>query len=419
MSIRWNLWVLSRIYRWLPALVLIAAMAENASAQQWYRSNPAGMALEPVLSRLAALRNNYCLSIEFPPPGELPAYVQEYHRPSYRIELHTLYENGQESRRRWIFRDTDGVTRLVSSLNLGPGLEEASQPVLPVKDTSEGEPPRGEEPSGREPATAPSSAGPAGFIEIYDAYNLITEERRFSEEGSENITAYFYNKQVLIKAETWLKTPVSVEQEGESNEPALTLITTDNYRYSRSNSLRAIERVYHEAVSADHAGEDRLTRLRFPHLGLNSRADEQFVTPGTPYKSEFLQDVIMDSGFKPGDRVVYTTDERGKVLTETRRDAEGAIRGEIRNIWAGDRLESIEWKAGSDERRTEYEYDRKGEQVFERNYNKGALERTVRRENGREIEELYMNGAVILRAIWEEGRKISEERIRPSRTGER
>jgi hypothetical protein len=139
--------------------------------------------------------------------------------------------------------------------------------------------------------------------------------------------------------------------------------------------------------------------------------DEQFVTPGTPYNSEFLQDVILDSDVKPGDRVVYATDERGKVLTETRRDAEGEIRGEIRNTWAGDRLKAVEWKAGEDERRTEYEYDSGGDRIMERNYNKGILERTVRQENGREIEELYMNGVVILRAIWEKGRKISEERV--------
>jgi hypothetical protein len=33
-------------------------------------------------------------------------------------------------------------------------------------------------------------------------------------------------------------------------------------------------------------------------------------------------------------------------------------------------------------------------------------------DGSREVEELYMNGEVMLRALWEDGRKISEERVR-------
>jgi hypothetical protein len=42
------------------------------------------------------------------------------------------------------------------------------------------------------------------------------------------------------------------------------------------------------------------------------------------------------------------------------------------------------------------------------------LERTVRRDGEQEIEELYMNGEVALRAVWIEGRKVSEEPVRPA-----
>jgi hypothetical protein len=136
-----------------------------------------------------------------------------------------------------------------------------------------------------------------------------------------------------------------------------------------------------------------------------------FVSPGIAYSSEFLQDVIVNEG----GRVIYTTDSRGRVLTEQRLDAEENVIAEIRNTWSADRLLSVSYTAGDDERLTEYEYDQDGSRTLERNYHQGALERVVRSDKERDVEELFMNGEMILRAVWEEGRKISEERVRPSR----
>jgi hypothetical protein len=110
--------------------------------------------------------------------------------------------------------------------------------------------------------------------------------------------------------------------------------------------------------------------------------------------------------------VIYTTDDRGRVLSETRRDEAGEILGEMRNTWSADRLTRIHWTAGDDERVTEYEYNAAGDRVLERNINKGVLERVVRTTGNQEIEELYMDGQVVLRATWEKGRKVSEERVR-------
>lgn len=390
----------SLCFRLLLLAVLLPA-GRLGAAEQWYLSNAAGMTLERSPSRLAALRNKYCVSIGVLSFQELPQYLREYHHPSYRIERHTLYENGKETRRQWIFRDNQGLTRLVSAL---------STPAEQESEASSGDPVKTDP---RENLT--------GFIEIYDENNLITEEHRFSSQGDASLITYFYKRQTLIKAETRVKIPGPPEPEPEEQEgneknpgpvkPVLRLITTDTYRYSRSHALRAVERVYHGEVSSDRTGASSSTRLQFPHLGLKSPADEAFVSPGTPYNSEFLPGDARNADAKAGDQVVYTTDDRGKVLSETRRDAEGAIQGEIRNTWAEDRLEAVDWKSGEDEGRTEYEYDAAGDRIMERNYNRGVLERTVRRENGREIEELYLNGKVALRAIWENGRKLSEERI--------
>jgi hypothetical protein len=152
--------------------------------------------------------------------------------------------------------------------------------------------------------------------------------------------------------------------------------------------------------------------IRFPQLILGGGAENEFVTPGSVFSSEFFEDVIINSG----DRILYNTDARGRIQSEVRRDEKDNVLGEVINTWSGDRLSSVLWKSKTEERLIEYEYNGEGDRVFERNFRNGALERTVRQEGNREVEELYMNGAVVLRAVWENGRKLSEERIRPGRT---
>jgi hypothetical protein len=388
-----NLWV------WIPVLFFVAGNLA-AAEDMWFRSNAAGMALERSLSRSAALRNKYALSVASPEASELPEYLRQYHDPAFGIELHILYEDGIESRRQWIFRDERGITRLVSSGDLfsNPSGEEdppdgdrdAAAEDAPAPDT-------GEDGAGASPPEDDAGSETVSFfIEIYDENNLITEEHQFSGETSEYITRYFYRDMILVRAETHLKQAGS-EGEDEKLDP----VTTDYYRYSRSKSLRAVERIYHQDLPEDNYR----VRLSFPHLILNAAMDKDFVSPGTAYGTEFLQDMLAAEG----NQVRYTTDDRGRILVETTTDEGGEVIGEIRNTWSDDRLVSVEWKSLEEERRNEYEYDQEGDRIAERNYRNGVLERVVRREGDREVEDLYMNGVIILRAIWEGGRKISEE----------
>jgi addiction module HigA family antidote len=193
---------------------------------------------------------------------------------------------------------------------------------------------------------------------------------------------------------------------------------TDYYRYTRSYALRGVERRFHRTPPAapepDSPAEllsegQAPVLLRFPQLILGVGGENEFVQPGSAFSSEFFEDVIISSG----DRIIYTTDDRGRVISEIRRDANNKVLGEVQNTWAGDRLASVLWVADEEERLIEYDYNQEGDRVFERNFRNGVLERTVRREGEREVEELYMNGTAILRALWEDGRKVLEERIRP------
>jgi hypothetical protein len=363
------------------------------------------MALEETPSRLAALRNEYALGLDYLSPGELPEILVRWYEAPWRVEVHVLYEDGQESRRQWIFRDSAGMARLVAVfdqdlLNLPPP-EPAAGPAsgasgeAPLERAAEG---GGEEAAAelyREPE-APPRRILTGFIERYNEDGQIIAEDLLLEGGEETGTVFFYRRRQLIRAEMRRKPP---SEGGGQTIP----VFTDFYRYSRSDSLRMVERIYHEGAEAGSP-----VRLRFPHMVLAAAADKNFIGPGAFYATGFPEEFLIGEA----DRVVYTTDNRGRILTEIRQNNTGAVIAELFNTWTGERLSSVLLKAGNDEWLTEYTYNSRGDRVIERNYRGGVLERMVRIEGDREVEELFMNGVIILRAIWEGGRKISEERIR-------
>ncbi|GHT53238.1 hypothetical protein FACS1894106_3830 [Spirochaetia bacterium] len=101
-----------------------------AGAAEWYLSNPAGMPLEKQSSALVALRNKYSLSVERVPLSEVPDMLREYHNGEWIIEVHILFENGEESRRQWIFRNKQGIARLVSAFDPPASENDSEAPPL-------------------------------------------------------------------------------------------------------------------------------------------------------------------------------------------------------------------------------------------------------------------------------------------------
>jgi len=379
---------------------------ETTAETLWFRSNSAGMALEFIPSRLAVLRNEYALSVEkLDPNGKskvLPAVILPFLYDFYRVELRTLYENGEELRRQWIFRDEKGLTRLTASGN----------------DSF-----FGAEESGGE-------GKPSGFIELLDDKGFITREFRFENDFTVWEFRYIYRADALLYTDTWLKepeapeapnappeeSPVQVPESGQVKETGSTdfiqvmnsvgnLVFTDYYRYSRSGSLRAIERVLHDGAGIQ-------SRLSFPRIGPGVSTGDEFHTHGVAYTSEFLSGINVSEGTT----INYSMDSRGRILGELWKDPEGNVLGEYRNTWSGDRLQSVLWKSPDDERLVEYEYDSDDNRIAERNFRRGVLERSVTSRDGRDVEEIYMDGRLILRTYWENGLKISEERI-PSAGG--
>ena len=458
------------VFFFLFLLSVNAAGAEDRRdsrrENRWYISNAAGMALKPAFSRLA-MREKYALVVTEILPGDLPANLREFYDRIYReaglsattkteteaeegkpvdtpfslrLEKRILYENREASRMQWLFLDGENLVRLAAAFALDP----ADYPPPEVEEPADTESPHAEEEDGAltvtddtredtetaagetDDAAAEETGIPAGedgeeekseeeesegekstvdysgYIELYNPEGYIVEEHLFSSDSTDRMVNYFYNNRRLIRAVTKIYHPA-----GETGESYIEDYCTDYYRYSRSSSLRGVERVYHAEAGSEPVW------LRFPHIVLEAAKNTGFVNPGISFTNEFFKDILV---VDPGSRVLYTTDERGRVLTETRRNEDGEIIGELQNTWLGDRLVSVRWKAGDDDRVTEFEYDDDGDRIVERNINRGVLERVVTMDGEQEIELLYIDGKPMLRAVWENGRKILEERIRPSTT---
>jgi len=367
---------------------------------RWFRSNAGGMAIEEFPSRLGALRNKYALLIDYAAPDELDPRLLSFYKDEYFIEIRILYEEKKESRRQWLFRDKDGNTRVNAVFRLVgdeeiPGEPKAGDPAFAAASGEAGNHPElalADTEAGEADAKKPEDKTPGGFIEVFNENGQIFRDYSLFEDGSEILTAYFYNGSALIKAETLTKDADSLEYRKTH---------TDNYRYNRSYSLRNVERVFHEVGIEP-------VRLVFPGRVLDAANEKNFLKERLTFSSDFLGGYPVDAGF----RVVYDTDSKGRVVSEILYNSRNEVVWTLKNTWAGDRIIAILKTEGADERLIEYDYDASGNRIAERDIRNGILERKVLINGAKETEELYLDGILALRALWEDGRKIAEERFR-------
>ena len=436
---------------------------------RWFRSNAGGMALEEIPSRLAALRNEHALVIDFISPAELEPILRPFFRDYFDIEIRVLFERGHESRRQWLFVDEAGVVRLNAvfrrptdvmdgdfygiaflddasiagyfedyfpresdaeiELDADPavvaagyagregyagfGDPEGSQdsedpgnlddsadsfPEAIAYDDGDDE----DEPAEKIAAQPPpggdvARVAPVGFIEVFNENGRIVRDYLFAEDGSESLTAFFYNENLLIRAEAKHRYPD--DPPGEFR-----ILHTDHFRYNRLSSLRYVRRVFHEPSTAEPV------RLTFPFDVLDAAFQDDFIRRRVMPGSDFIDTFDFDAG--DGFNVRYVNDYRGRVLTQTMYDDDGEVVWRIRNVWEGDRIVAISRTEDGEERLTEFEFDWEGNRIVQREIRNGVLERLVRTDGPVETEELFMDGELVLVAHWEGGRRISEERVR-------
>lgn len=328
---------------------------------RWFRSNNGGMAIEEAPSRVIAFRNKYALSIDYVQKNKLPGYLHPYYNDDYFIEVRQLYENGGKIRTQWIFRDIKGTTRVIA--------------VFSDDDNEKQNP---------------------GFIEIFNERSYLTSEYQFLENGERNRTDYAYRNNLLISSMVFLWD----EDAGIYSESY-----GDFLRYNRSFYLRGVERVFYRdrVISLS----DSPLRVSFPRDLVQASNLKNLITEKFNAYPEFFGEVLVHSK----ERIVFVTDERSRILSQTLYDENDSVIWAITNTWQDDRIVSTLKKEGKLEFLAEFVYDADGDRVIERNYKNGVLERLTRVEGKNEIEELYLNGVVVLRAVWEDGRKVHETRV--------
>lgn len=445
-------------------------MPEWVKPARWFRSNAGGMALEEIPSRLAALRNEYALVIDFAGPEELPEHLLKYYDDEYFIENRKLYKNGEETRVQWLFRDINGTTRLIAVFREPKVTENDDVKDDVIKDdvikddavnddfikndvvkddiakdddaildevvfenaeTNVAE--SGIENDGAavhdlvihdlvihdgvihdgvevDDEIALEDGGVKekgetvkrerntlqGFVEIYDKNSLLLSEHRFFEDGNVIKTEFNYKNNIIISARVF-----SLEEDsGEFIETY-----ADFFRYNRSSFLRAVERRFY--TDGDISRMENPLRISFPGNILDAAKNDFFMSEKMNTYPEFFGDLSV----RKDSRIVFTTDDRGRVLTQTHIDSEDNVIWVIKNTWQDERIVSTSKTQGDIELLAEYEYNSAGDRIVERNIRNGILERLVRTENKRDIEDLYFNNVVVLQAIWEDGRKISERRM--------
>jgi len=375
---------------------------------RWFRSNSAGMALEEMQSRFKALRSQYALAINYVSDGEIPEYLLSHFDESYFVEVRNLYKNGEQTRTQWIFRDEKGNTRL-NAVFFEPepepesepgeensGNEQTAQVTAEEKtETAQAEAKEeDEEEAGEEKVVIIKDIkSRKGFIEIFDEKYFLQSEYRFFEDGKVEKTEYALKDDLLINAEY----SVSV-----INDNDFKISYIDYYRYNRSLSLRNIERIFKDEMA------DAPATVSFPRRIMDSVKSGLKIGERINLYPDFFGNITVGDGYKMN----FNIDDKGRILGQTLYNEENKLVWTIQNTWKDNRIVSTVKTEGETILEAEYKYNRDGERISEKNIKNGVLERVVSIDGDTEIEELYMNDAVVLRAVWEDGRKISETRVR-------
>ena len=370
---------------------------------RWFRSNSAGMALEETESRFKALRNQYALAIYYVSNEEIPEYLLPHFDESYYVEVRILYKKSEQIRAQWIFRDENGNTRMNSVFfEPEPEIEqeendsanEETAQVITEEETDLALEENEEEQENVEEKIiiVKDIKSRKGFIELFDKNYFLTSEYQYFENGRTEKTEYALKDNFLITAKYF----VSVKN--DNFKPTY----TDYYRYNRSFSLRNIERIFQDEMSISPA------TVSFPRRIRDSLKTGIVISERINLYPDFFGNISVGAGYK----MDFNIDDKGRILGQTLYNEEDKLIWTIQNTWKDNRIVSTTKIEGETVLIAEYSYNKDGEMISEKNLKNGVLERVVLIDGETEIEELYMNNAVVLRAVWEDGRKISETRVR-------
>ena len=373
----------------LAASLLFLALPTAARGADWYVSDAAGIAFAAV-ARSRALRLDYALSVEVPDAASVPPSSLEYLAGGGRVEIRTLWAGGKEKWRSLSAWDREKVLRFEERTDDG-GLVSRDR---------------------------------------YDAEGRLSESSKLASDGTGTVTRYRFERSLLISADSFA---VVLPEAGVLEEQPS---WTESYRYNRDGALISVARIAAEGGEGSsarfvsrlgapvlletRAPDGYAVRTRFDALGRpteNSSIDAEGAVIGavesTTYEADAEKGGPAVKRRTEGEVSVETRlDDKGRIVSETRNGKDGTLVEETTNVWKDERLIVVERETLSATRRTEYEYDGAGDRVAERDYRDGILERSRRKDGDVEVEELYVEGKAVLRAIWVGGVKTKEERVR-------
>ena len=421
---------------------------------RWFRSNAGGMALEELGTRFVALRYEYTLAIDYSPYHDIPDILLPFNNNDFTTEIRTLYRKSDIIRTQWIFRDKNGSTRLnavfieqkkeevkpqektaaaqgteskeqgTESKEQAENKEQGTEKKEQAENKEQGtenkeqgaeskeqgaenkeqaagngtqlteEKPAAKKSAEKKPAKEPASPL-IGFIEIFNETGFLTSETRLYEDGSKDKIEYTAKNNLIISAAVFL-------WDKEKKDVAASY--TDHYRYNRSLSLRGVEREFFK----DMKNEDEPLLIAFPRRLMDAVNEPFFKSQRENIVPEFFGDVFV----KAESKIFYESDDRGRIISQTLYDENNKVIWVIKNTWLNDRITTTVKTEGDNEFTARFEYNANGDKIVERNFKNGVLERVVKTQGKTDIEELYYNNILVLKAVWEDGRKISEERVR-------
>jgi len=377
---------------------------------RWFKSNSAGMPLREVQSQFVALREEFALAITSAHKDELPEYILAFFDEDYTIEVRMLYKNGEQLRTQWLFLDTNSVTRfngvfteliepvVIKEIIIIEEIKEDEEIIEAVETAAEKKDEETEETQEviAEVIIKDAFSNLKGFVELFNEESNLVFEYRYMENNRRIRTNYEYNENMLITAK------VSLWEKSTGDYKA---VYSDSYIYNRSLALRAIERNFYMDMQINL--EDTF-RIAFPRNIMDAARENVQISERLNLYPEFFGEIFIFENSK----MVFETDDRGRILGQTLYNNNDEIIWSIRNWWQNERIVSAVKTEKDNILLVEYSYNFSGDRITERNYRNGILERVVRAEDGLEIEELYIDNEIVLRAIWEDGSKISESRVR-------
>jgi len=371
---------------WIVFFSLFFPPGVSAETVRWFISDGAGIAYEFV-SRVVALRSEWALEIRTEDSAAAAGALLK----GEQRETKTVYKQGQKHRTTVSFLDPTGFARFSQTEENDGSLTRSH----------------------------------------YDTQKRLIDETSQESDGSGIIVKYKWSSERLSRASAY---PLD-RQDGDP-------LWTDTYRYDRSGALRSVYRdpegteFSHDSRNGSphflefRAADGKVVHTSFNDLGREEETtaiDSDGKTVNAHVRVSYIKAEESDKKRSTrrsegvADNPIETHyDEKGRAVREVRFGKDDKVVEETLTEWSGDRVSSVIRIRGDQARKSEFFYDSRGNRVIEKNYLNGRLERTVRKEGTMETEELYKNGALLLRAVYEGGVLVREERVRlPSGVGER